>query len=164
MGVFSPLKKFHGQEVDRYSRQSISRITRNFWVDIYIRIRARAFTKSNIHAAWKGTSLIPYNQSRVLKNLPGLPLPLPPSTPPPLPPPATPNVYQLPTMDLSALNSSPPSGTQLRDSNRVFNESISTLLSTPTRRYASRMTTLVEKQTTKGILLEKELNEARELA
>ena len=36
VGVFSPLKKFHGQEVDRYSRQSISRITRNFWVDIYI--------------------------------------------------------------------------------------------------------------------------------
>ena len=67
-------------------------------------------------------------------------------------------------MDLVALNSSPPSGTQLRDSNRVFNEAISTILSTPTRRYASRMTTLVEKQTTKVILLERELNEARELA
>jgi len=96
----------------------------------------------------------------VLKNLPGLPLPLPPSTPPP----ATPNVYQLPAMDLSALNSSPPSGTALRDSNRVFNECVSTLLSTPTRSYAKRMTTLVEKQTTKVILLERELKEAQELA
>ena len=157
VGVFGPLKKFHSQEVDKYSRQSISRITRNFWVDIYIQIRARAFTKSNIQAAWKGSGLVPYNRSRVLRNLPGLP---PPSTPPP----ATPNVYILPGMDLSALNSSPPSGTQLRESNRVFNESISTLISTPTRRYASRMTTLLEKQTTKVILLEKELQEARELA
>ena len=94
----------------------------------------------------------------MLRNLPGLP----PSTPPLVP--ASANVYILPAMDLVALNSSPPSGTQLRDSNRVFNESISTLLSTPTRSYAKRMTTLVEKQTIKVILLERELNEARELA
>ena len=119
---------------------------------------ARAFTKSNIQAAWKGSSLIPYNRSRVLRNLPVLP----PSTT--LLVPASANVYILPTMDLVALNSSPLSGTQLRDSNRVFNEAISTILSTPTRRYASRMTTLVEKQTIKVILLERELNEARELA
>ena len=94
----------------------------------------------------------------MLRNLPGLP----PSTPPLVP--ASANVYILPAMDLVALNSSPPSGTQLQDSNRVFNEAISTILSTPTRRYASRMTTLVEKQTTKVILLERELNKARELA
>ena len=94
----------------------------------------------------------------MLRNLPGLP----PSTPPLVP--ASANVYILPAIDLVALNSSPPSGTQLRDSNRVFNEAIPTILSTPTHRYVSRMTTLVEKQTTKGILLEKELNEARELA
>ena len=46
----------------------------------------------------------------------------------------------------------------------MFNNSISTLLSTPTRSYDKRMTTLVEKQTTKVILLERELQEARELA
>ena len=51
VGVFGPLKRFHSLEVDRYARQAITRITRNFWVDIYIRIRARAFTKSNIQAA-----------------------------------------------------------------------------------------------------------------
>ena len=94
----------------------------------------------------------------MLRNLPRLP----PSTP--LLVPASANVYILPAMDLVALNSSPPSGMQLRDLNRVFNESISTLLSTPTRSYAKRMTTLVEKQTTKVILLERELNKARELA
>ena len=66
-------------------------------------------------------------------------------------------------MDLVALNSSPPSGTQLRDSNKVFNDSISTLLLTPTRSYAKRMTTLVKKQTIKVILLKRELNKAREL-
>ena len=94
----------------------------------------------------------------MLRNLPVLP----PSTP--LLVPASANVYILSTMDLVALNSSPLSGTQLRDSNKVFNDSISILLSTPTRSYAKRMTTLVEKQTIKVILLEKELNEARELA
>ena len=80
----------------------------------------------------------------VLKNLPRLL----PSTPPP----PGPNVYILPTMDLVALNSSPLSGTQLQDSNRVFNKSISIILSTPTRSYAKRMTILVEKQATKVIL------------
>ena len=105
VGVFSPLKRFHSQEVDRYARQSIGRITRDYWVDIYIRIRARAFTKSNIQAAWKGSSLIPYNRSRVLRNLPRLP----PSTP--LLVPASANVYILPAIDLVALNSSPLSST-----------------------------------------------------
>ena len=30
VGVFSPLKRFHSLEVDRYARQAITRITRNF--------------------------------------------------------------------------------------------------------------------------------------
>ena len=36
VGVFGPLKRFYSLEVNRYARQSITRITRNFWVDIYI--------------------------------------------------------------------------------------------------------------------------------
>jgi len=93
----------------------------------------------------------------VLKNLLGLPLP-------PLPSILTrgsANVYILPRMDVSALNSSPPSGTALRDSNRVFNEAIAAdIITTPTRGYAKRITTHLKKQTTKVILLEKELKEA----
>ncbi|EDN94559.1 hypothetical protein SS1G_10433 [Sclerotinia sclerotiorum 1980 UF-70] len=51
-------------------------------------------------------------------------------------------------LDLSILRSSPPNGTKLRQANQIFNKALADndSLASPTRRYAKRMTRLVESQ------------------
>ena len=156
VGVYGPLKRYHAQEVDRYTQAGITRIQRAHWVEIFIQIREKALTTHNIQAGWKGAGLITFNPQRVLNNLPLL-APTLPSTPQ--------NIYNTTDLDLLVLKSSPPDGTKLRQANVVFhralksNESPASL----TRRYAKRMTALLETQNAKLSIIQKELNECREL-
>ncbi|RAL61074.1 hypothetical protein DID88_010415 [Monilinia fructigena] len=68
-------------------------------------------------------------------------------------------------LDLSILRSSPPDGTELRQANQTFNKALADndSLASPTRRYAKRMTRLVESQNAEIALLRKQLADAQEV-
>jgi hypothetical protein len=156
VGVYGPLKRYHAQEIDRYTRAGIRRIQRSDWVEIFQRIRVKGLTTQNIKSGWKGAGLIAFNPQRVLNTLP-----LPQSEPP----------YTLQSsttshnLDLSILQSSPPDGTELRHANSVFNSSLASSNSpaSPTQRYTKRITRLVESQNAELVILRKEVNEYKEL-
>ncbi|RAL59416.1 hypothetical protein DID88_006790 [Monilinia fructigena] len=61
--------------------------------------------------------------------------------------------------------SSPPDGTELRQANQTFNKALADndSLASPTRRYAKRMTRLVESQNAEIALLRKQLADAQEV-
>ncbi|KFZ03577.1 hypothetical protein V502_10831 [Pseudogymnoascus sp. VKM F-4520 (FW-2644)] len=61
------------------------------------------------------------------------------------------------------LKSSPPDGTELRAANAVFNSVLDSRKppATPTRRYATRVTQLLERQNSELIVIRKELEEQR---
>jgi hypothetical protein len=156
VGVYGPLKRYHAQEVDRYTRAGIRRIQRSDWVEIFQRIRVKGLTTQNIKSGWKGAGLIAFNPQRVLNTLPL----------PRLEPPCTPQTSTTSNnLDLSILQSSPPDGIELRYANSVFNSSLASSNSpaSPTRRYAKRMTRLVESQNAELVLLRKENQEYKEL-
>ena len=69
------------------------------------------------------------------------------------------------SLDLSVLRSSPPDGTELRHANSVFNSTMASSNSpaSPARRYAKRMTRLVESQNTELTILRKEVKEYKEM-
>ena len=156
VGVYGPIKRYHAQEVDRYTRAGITRIQRAEWIELFIRIREKALTPQNILSGWKGAGLIPFNTRKVLNNLPLRAL-NPPLTPQ--------NTTTLQNLDLSVLKSSPPDGTELRHANSVFHTALSSNESpaSPIRRYAQRMTRLVETQSAELSILQKELKECKEL-
>lgn len=65
--------------------------------------------------------------------------------------------------DLSVLKSSPLEGTELRAANAVFNSALASHEppTTPTRRYATRVTQLLERQNAELTVIRKELQEQR---
>ena len=69
------------------------------------------------------------------------------------------------TRKIAVLRSSPRDGTELRHANSVFNSSMASSNSpaSPTRRYAKRMTRLVESQNAELTILRKEVKEYKEL-
>ena len=48
VGVYGPLKRFHAQEVDRYTRVGIKRIQRSYWVEIFKSIQEKGLIPLNI--------------------------------------------------------------------------------------------------------------------
>ena len=64
-------------------------------------------------------------------------------------------------LDLSALKSSPPNGTELRTATIVFNSAPASNehLISPIRRYATRVTQLLERQNTELVVIKKELED-----
>lgn len=154
IGVFGPLKKYHAYETDRLQRAGINRFQRSEWVTLYQTIRPKALSVENIKSGWRGAGLVPFSERRVLSQLP-LPLQLQPVTPQQ----PTPNS----NLDLSVLKSSPPDGTELRTANAVFNSALSSCepLASPTRRYATRVTQLLERQNAELTVIRKELEEQR---
>ncbi|KFY29173.1 hypothetical protein V491_00149, partial [Pseudogymnoascus sp. VKM F-3775] len=152
VGVFGPMKKYHAYETDRLLRAGINRFQRFEWVILYQLIRTKALSAENIRSGWRGAGLVPFSERRVLGQLP-VPLQLQPITPQQL----TPNL----DLDLSVLKSSPPDGTELRAANSVFNSALASCEppATPTRRYATRVTRLLERQNAELVVLRKEVQE-----
>ncbi|RAL58329.1 hypothetical protein DID88_006441 [Monilinia fructigena] len=156
VGVYGPMKRYHAQEVDRYSRAGIQRIQRSDWVQLFQKIRGKGLTCQNIKSGWKGAGLNPFSPRQVLNNLPT----------PLLPPPSTPNTPANPEdLDLSLLNSSPPNDIELRQANKVFNSALSAnnLPTSPVQRYAKRITHQIESLNAENAILRKELQEYKEL-
>ncbi|RAL60126.1 hypothetical protein DID88_000751 [Monilinia fructigena] len=156
IAVYGPMKRYHALEVDRYSRAGVKRIQRAEWVELFQNIRKKALNSSNIKAGWRGAGLVPFAPRKVLDSLP-FNSSQQPSTP------------QMRTsnqdLDLSILRSSPPDGTELRQANQTFNKALADndSLASPTRRYAKRMTRLVESQNAEIALLRKQLADAQEV-
>ena len=156
VGVFAAFKRAHSVEMDSVSRLSTQRISRHEWLQMFIRARVKAVTTSNILAGWRGAGLIPFNPSKVLKNLPSQP---------PLPqrPIYTPTDQSV--LDLTLLKSSPPDGTELHESNIQFTALLrqhSDVLS-PVKRYAERMTRMCETQNATIAIMAKQLEEQSKL-
>ena len=156
VGVYGPLKRFHAQEVDRYTRAGLKRIQHSYWVEIFKSIREKGLIPLNIRSGWRAAGLIPFVPERVLANLllQAVELPYTPH-----------NSTLVSSLDLSVLRSSPPDGTELRHVNSVFNSTMANSNSpaSPVQRYAKRMTRLVESQNTELTILRKEVKEYKEI-
>jgi hypothetical protein len=137
VSMFQPLKRALAKETDAAVRLDYGRIPRVEWTSMYIRARERAFTKANILSGWKATGLQPLSEIVVLIKL---------ITPPILQPPLPRTPGQTSTLDTSLLNSSPPSGTELREANAVLNSELqkSVIVASRTKRYIQRMTQAFE--------------------
>jgi hypothetical protein len=72
---------------------------------------------------------------------------------------------ELPSLDLSLLNSSPPDGTELRQANTLFNAQVqeATGLSSPAKRFARRMTRALETTQSELVTVRNELAEHQKL-
>jgi len=61
VGLFSPLQKAYGQEVDRLTRFGNVAINKGNFLPLLVKARAQTYTKSNILGAWHSSGLIPPN-------------------------------------------------------------------------------------------------------
>ena len=156
VGVFSAFKRAHSNETDATSRLSTARISRVEWMEMFIRARAKAMKLSNILGGWRGAGLRPNDPSRVLNGLPrnstqraSLPI-----TP-----------LEGRNLNFSLLQSSPPDGTELRESNILLDTALAQTpgVPSPVRRYAARVTRITERLTTKVTLLRRQYQGQEEL-
>jgi hypothetical protein len=156
VGVFSAFKRAHASETDQLSRLSSQRISRVEWLEMFTRARQKAVTCENILSGWKGAGLVPSNPQKVIDRLSRQPV-HPASKPRP-----SPNQADL---DFSLLQSSPPDGTELRESNVLLEEVIANVpeLPTPAKRYIRRITRMAETQNTELTIIRKNLEESQAL-
>ena len=156
IGVFSAFKRAHANETDTTSRLSTQRISRPEWMEMFIRARVKAMKIDNILSGWRGAGLIPNNPQKVLARLSqaATTSALPPYTPP-----------EGPNLDFSLLKSSPPDGTELRNSNVLLDSVLAQTpgLPSPAKRYVARVTRMTETLTTENVLLRRQNEEQMEL-
>jgi DDE superfamily endonuclease len=156
VGVFAAFKRAHANETDITSRLSSQRIPRPEWVQMFIRARSKAVNVDNILSGWRGAGLIPSDPQKVLNRLPrtSTGITLPPVTPP-----------DEPSLDFSLLQSSPPDGTEMRESNVLLNSVLTQTLGlfSPAKRYIDRVTRMAETQNAELILMRKQLQDQQEL-
>jgi hypothetical protein len=60
VGVYGPLKRYHGREVNRYTRAGIRPIQHAEWVELFKRILYKALIPQNIQVGGRGAGLIPF--------------------------------------------------------------------------------------------------------
>jgi hypothetical protein len=155
VGLFGPLKRALAREFDPLFRLDTRRIPRVEWTAAFIRARENAFTPSNIRSSFRATGIYPISPITILSTL-KMPSPSLTTTPPP--------IETTSDLDLTLLNSSPPTGTELRQAtsliNKVVNESN---IASPAKRYISRAGAALERTHSENLLLRKENAEARTL-
>jgi hypothetical protein len=155
VSLFGPLKRALAREFDPLFRLDTRRIPRVEWTTAFIRARENAFTASNIRSSFRATGVYPISPITILSTL-KMPSPSRTTTPPP--------IETTSDLDLTLLNSSPPTGTELRQAtsliNRVVNESN---IASPAKRYISRAGAALERTHSENILLRQENAEARAL-
>lgn len=69
VGVFSPLKKAYGKEIDKLIRAHITHITKEDFFPAFRAAFDAAITKKNIQAGFRGTGLVPLDAQRVISTL-----------------------------------------------------------------------------------------------
>ena len=70
VGVFSPLKTYMSEELDKIMRYGVSSIKKFEWADAYRCARRQAMTVSNIKSAFRTAGLHPFNRRKVLVRMP----------------------------------------------------------------------------------------------
>ena len=90
MGLFSPLQKYYGKEVDKLVRYGNVAVNKGNFLPMLVKARQETYKKENIMSAWRGSGLIPPNSQAVLIKLPtyrekvtSKPVPAPPVPPTP---------------------------------------------------------------------------------
>jgi hypothetical protein len=141
VSVFSSLKRAMTNEMDKIMRYGVPTIKKFEWADAYRIARPKAFTESNIKSGWSGTGLIPFNRRRVTLRLPDASPEGVASTS------AYPEATDLSSCPFSNVPETPSKleSISLRSANMILLEKINaTNLDTPTKRYVSRLTSLIE--------------------
>jgi DDE superfamily endonuclease/Tc5 transposase DNA-binding domain len=156
VGVFSAFKRAHSNETDTTSRLSTQRISRPEWMEMFIRARAKAVKLDNILGGWRGAGLVPNDPQKVLKHLPqnSTQRALLPITPP-----------EGRNLNFSLLHSSPPDGTELRESNVLLDSVLAQTpgLPSPVKRYVARVTRMTETLAAENTLLRRQNQGQEEL-
>jgi hypothetical protein len=156
VGVFAAFKRAHSNETDATSRLSTQRISRLEWMEIFIRARAKAVKLDNILGGWRGAGLVPNNPQKILDHLPR----------------HTTQVTSLPItppegrdLNFSLLHSSPPDGTELRESNVLLDSVLARTpgLPSPAKRYVARVTRMTETLAAENTLLRRQCQGQEEL-
>ena len=70
VGLFSPLQKYYGKEVDKLVRYGNVAVNKGNFLPMLVNARNQTYTKENIMGAWRGSGLIPPNSRAVLVKLP----------------------------------------------------------------------------------------------
>ena len=70
VGLFSPLQKYYGKQVDQITRFGNISVTKGNFLPMLVEARRQTYTLSNISGAWRGAGLIPLNPRHVLSKLP----------------------------------------------------------------------------------------------
>jgi len=87
VGLYSPLQKYYGQQVDKLIRYGRIAVTKGNFLRMLVQAWLKTFAKENILSAWRGSGLIPPNARVVLTQLPSYRVSEGPApTPPPMPP------------------------------------------------------------------------------
>jgi hypothetical protein len=156
VGVFAAFKRACAAEADDTFRLSTQRINRSEWLKMFQRARKKAMSQENILSGWRGAGLVPSNPIKVLDRLPTT---SDSSTRPIYTPPDSSN------LDFSLLQSSPPSGTELRESNVKLNQVLAQSNGVPAaaRRYVDRVTRMAETQNAELVLLRKRVEDQNTL-
>lgn len=96
VGLFSPLQKAYGKQVDRLVRFGNVAIHKGNFLPMLVEARTATYTQKNILSAWRGAGLIPHNPRHVLDKLTHGPAPPKTLAPdPPLEPPTPRNTAEL---------------------------------------------------------------------
>jgi hypothetical protein len=69
VGIFSPLKQAYRKAIDTNMRLGVNHIDKQEFLRLYPPSRAQSFTTSNIHGAFRGAGLVPFNPAIVLAHL-----------------------------------------------------------------------------------------------
>jgi hypothetical protein len=166
VGLFGPLKTALSNHQDKLFRLQVVRIRKIESLIAYVKARRTAFRHDNVLGGWSRAGLIPLNSQKVLSKL----VPTIRSTlnshksnEPAQPPPSTPRNDNI--LETSLLDSSPPDASHLRQTNTAFRRrlGLTTLLKTPDRGYAFRLSVTSEKLLAQVSLLHHENAELKRL-
>lgn len=69
VGLFSPLQKFYGKQVDKLTRFGQITVNKGNFLPMLIAARNSTYTLNNIKSAWQASGLIPHNPRLVLGKL-----------------------------------------------------------------------------------------------
>lgn len=69
VGVFGPLKRAYGDEINVFVRAGITHITKDDFFSAYHKAYDKVVTKKNIQSGFRGAGLIPHNPDAVLSKL-----------------------------------------------------------------------------------------------
>jgi hypothetical protein len=69
VAVFGPLKKHMAAELQGIIQTEVPQIQKVEWLSAYVRAHAKAFSTSNIHSAFSGAGINPFDSTKVIRRV-----------------------------------------------------------------------------------------------